>query len=245
MEKILLELGVDAEALRSPTVRYDVIQRLIRACEQHGVVLLAFGLGVDELRAVVDADTEAIDRLITIFKRSACRCARMVVPTFAWGHVYRDEAGSREVEEAVAWAHTVPWNERGPLANPWTSHRDLMGVRRTDFDLGPLLERVDPARVHRLAGGAKAASPRALPRRPALTWLLRVAADVLGLLPSDRRCFRLFVHLGKDRGWRNPELARALALTERRIRQLSAASEPALSLALGALRDPRVTPSYG
>jgi hypothetical protein len=70
--------------------------------------------------------------------------------------------------------------------------------------------------------------------------LLRVSAAVIGVLPSDRRCFRLFVHLARMAGWETVNLASALALTPRRVRQLAAEDEPDLPLALWAFDDPRL-----
>ena len=63
---------------------------------------------------------------------------------------------------------------------------------------------------------------------------------LLGVLPADRRCFRLFVHLGNARGWSTQDLAAALALTARRVRQLKASPEPMLRVALMSLADPRL-----
>jgi hypothetical protein len=67
-----------------------------------------------------------------------------------------------------------------------------------------------------------------------------MAGSVLGVLPGDRRSFRLFVHLAIARGFSKADLADALVLTQRRIRQLAAATEPQLDLGLCALADPRL-----
>ena len=102
-------------------------------------------------------------------------------------------------------------------------------------------KRIDCQALHRRIGGAVAQPqiPRSRTRRT-LNELLRVSGAVLGVLPADRKCFRLFAHLAKEQGWRNMDIALALSLTSRRIRQLLSQTEPNLHLAYSSLGDARL-----
>jgi hypothetical protein len=70
--------------------------------------------------------------------------------------------------------------------------------------------------------------------------LVRIAAGVLGMLPANRSTFRLVVHLGRALGYAVDQIAAALQLTSRRIRQLFADHEPLLEAALLHVADPRL-----
>jgi len=131
-----------------------------------------------------------------------------------------------------------------PLANPWSSHRDLMGFRVASFyDAAVWDGRIDPRLVHIRAGGR--AMPRdataslELPRRDLHT-CLRVSAAVLGVLPGSRCSMRLFAQLSRRAGQRQIDIASAALLTPRRIRQLEREPEPLLPVALRSLGDQRL-----
>ena len=117
----------------------------------------------------------------------------------------------------------------------------MLGYRNASFYSGTVLQkRIDCQALHRRIGGAVAQPqiPRSRTRRT-LNELLRVSGAVLGVLPADRKCFR-FAHLAKEQGWRNMDIALALSLTSRRIRQLLSQTEPNLHLAYSSLGDARL-----
>lgn len=244
LERVSVDLTGGQEWLTGAVFRYEVIARLSRCSRDRGVTLLAFGFGGAELRVVLEGPTEAVPNVLRGLKVGTVRAAARWGISFTSGVHVRTPVD--DLVEAVAWAHHAPveCGASGPLDSPWSSHRDLLGLRRAEFfDARPLLARVDPEAVHARCGGAPlAAGWRARPGgREDLGFLLRVAGGVLGMLPADRRCFRLFVHLGRARGWRTGELAQALALTPRRVRQLASEAEPTLSLATAALADTRLS----
>jgi hypothetical protein len=239
-ERVVVDLTGGRLGLIGAVFRYEVLDRLAKVAELHQVHLLAFGFGATELRLVLQGEAEAIGNVLKGFKVGTHKAAAR------WGLDLRGKAHERKVLverqllETVAWVHRAPM-EAGALcalASPWSSHRDALGFRKASF--------YDPAALHRLITPAQlAAHVEEIPQdwcpapKEDLDFLLRLSAAVLGLLPSDRRCFRLFVHLGKARGFSSPELARALSLTVRRVRQLASEVEPDLALALGALSDRR------
>lgn len=226
--------------LRAPMFRYDLLERVGAATKRRGATLLAFGLGKSELRLIVEGDDVDIVNLMRGVKVGTGRASAKFGVQTVWGCTDRYVVESSELESAVTWCHSVAAVD--PLASPWTSHRDLMGFRQAPFfDAATLRERVRALDVHAAAGGR--ALPKGWPpanRRESLSTLLRVAASIVGVLPADRKCFRLFVHLAKSRGWRTTECAQALALSGRRIRQLACKQEPLVTTALTALSDPRL-----
>ncbi len=159
----------------------------------------------------------------------------------------REGIASVRLFEAIRWAHVAPREVAalGPLSTPWTSHRDLLQLRRAPFYDASVLEgRLDPRELH-LACGGQPLPPGWPPppgEREALSLLLRVAGGVLGRMPADRRCFHLFVQLARVRGWHTRAIADALVLTRRRIRQITAEGVcgQKLDMALATLADPRL-----
>ncbi len=158
-----------------------------------------------------------------------------------WGAVRSFEVREPDIPLAVGWAHRAPTEGEGigVLASPWSSHRDLLGFRRAlFFDASVLEGRVNAWRVHEEIQGAELSMVTPdLSRRP-LAHLLRVAAAVLGVLPTNRRCFGLFVRLGRLAGWKVREIAEALILTERRVRQLAQGAPMAVGWVLPSLVHP-------
>ncbi len=244
-EQVRLAL-LDGEAgLRSALLRYELLERLARSARSHDVIVFAFGVAPYELRLILDGSAVDIRSVLRGVKSGTSRAARRIDVVIEWGPTERQVIAPGGLDESVAWAHSAPSlaGVPKPLASPWSSHRDLMGYRVAKFyDATVLAGRVDKTVVHRLARGGP------LPRRPApkqarpegLNTLLRLAGATLGVLPADRRCFRLFAHLAKARGYQTSAVADGLALTTRRVRQLSAESEPRLTNALRCLADPRL-----
>jgi hypothetical protein len=240
-----IELQVwGAPALRArASWRYGLLHRVARCAERNGVVLLAFGLGDGAIRLVVDGPTGRVGNVIRGIKVGTLREAAASGERILFVETVRQRVGA-DLTGAVVWAHAVPSAEAagGPLASPWTSHRDLLGFRRAAFYRPEVLfDRVVPADVHRALGGAPL--PEGWPPRqgrPSLALLLQVAAAVRGTLPADPACFATFVQLARVRGWPIPEIAAALQVTPRRVRQLAQADATLVGLAARALDDPRL-----
>lgn len=229
-----------ADALRRVGARYDLIERLTEAARVRGVSLLAFGLGDDELRVLLDGDDAQCANVVRVTKAATCRTARTAGDVIMWGAGERVTVTEDTLAHQVAFCHRVG-PAADPLASPWTSHRDLMGYRQaTFFQPVVLASRVDPLVVHALAGGGPLPARGRRTVRATLTEVLRVSAAVVGVPPGHRRSFRLFVHLGRALGWAPVELAKALVLTSRRIRQLSVGDEPLLGAALAHIADARL-----
>ena len=139
-----------------------------------------------------------------------------------------------DVTDSVTWVHRAP-AQRAPLDSPWTSHWDLCGLRQAPwFDARALGHLVD-AEVVRQRLGADPALPRPVPSA-SLPQLLWSSAHALGCLPGDRAAFAAFVQLAQSRGWRNPPLAKALCVSQRRVRQLASESKVDLAHVQRALR---------
>lgn len=243
VERVRVDLTGGHRGLVGAVFRYEVLERLAQSARGQQVTPLAFGFAADELRMVLHGEPEAVGNVVRGLKVGTIRAAGRWNLSLRSGPTVREPAP--DLVSAVVWAHRGPIEAgaAGPLASPWSSHRDLLGFRRASFyDPAPLLGRVDARRVHDRCGGDPL--PEGWPPEggfESLTTLLRIAGGVLGVLPADRRCFRLFVHLGRARGYQTCEMADALGLTRRRVRQLAAEREPELPLALVSLADPRLS----
>lgn len=233
-------IAYGAESLRRAGARYDLIERLTEAARAREVRVLAFGLGDDELRVLLEGDEAQCANVVRVTKAATCRTARSAGAVIMWAMGERAAVTEADLAEQVAFCHRVG-PSADPLASPWTSHRDLLGYRQASFyDAGVLNSRVDPVEVHALAGGGSLPARGRRTVRATLAEVLRIAAAVVGVPPGHRRSFRLFVHLGRAIGWAPIELAKALVLTSRRIRQLSVGDEPLLSVALAHIADERL-----
>ena len=244
VERVELEVESGYEGLTRNLLRYGLLERARRFCEKGNVVWLAFGVGERGVRFVLDGEAEAIAGVIKRLKIGTVRDAQQANVGLYFRPTTRTACDEASLEDAVIWAHRgAVWEGAGPLSTPWTSHRDILGYRIADFfDATLIRTRIDVERVHRRAGGRSlpCLTPEPPRMREALSVLLRVAAAVRGRDPSDRRCFRLFVHLARARGWPLASMARALVLTERRIRQLAKEAEDHLDLAMVVLADERL-----
>jgi len=224
--------------------RYELLDRIRRCGSAHAVTVLAFGFeGPRHLRCVLRGRSDRVAAAVKGVKVGTALALRHRGLDGGLGVPQRSRDAA--ALDAVVWAHRAPLQgprgPRQPLATPWSSHRDLMGCREAVFfDAKPLRGAVDPSDVDERCGGTPAPRPEPPPERWSLATLLRIAGAVLGVVPSDRRCFGLFVHLAHEVGWPTREIAAALCLTPRRVRQLAARPAPHFALARRALVDPRL-----
>jgi hypothetical protein len=233
-------VALGSEHLSRSSVRYDLLQRLADSARRRDVAILAFGLGRDEVRVVLEGAPREREAVILGMKSGTARSLASAGAVILWDDTERIEATPAILPATVAWAHTVPGVD-DPLATPWTSHRDLLGFRHARFfDAEGLRARVDPAEVHRLAGGGPLPRVRRNALGAQLDALLRVAAAVLGVSPGDRACNRLFVQLARAQGYPSGSIEDALLLGARRVRQLSQHQDPLLPVAEVHLSDQRL-----
>ncbi|MCB9674114.1 MAG: hypothetical protein H6737_03305 [Alphaproteobacteria bacterium] len=235
MELVEFSLG---GAVR-PSFRYDLLRRVRRCADARDVRFMGFALAA-RAALLLEGDPEAVVCTVQAVKAGTSRARGSGPLGSTRTYAVYDPLG------ALVALHRHP---DGPLASPWTSHRDLMGFREADFfDRSVWAGRIDPRRVHVDAGGGPL--PRGFPppleRRvwPAsaadVALCLRVSAAVLGVVPESRRALRLFSHLGRHAGYRQVDLADAVLLSTRRIRQLQREDEPLLAVAARSLRDRRL-----
>jgi hypothetical protein len=235
VKQVKLEMLLGAEEMSNHTARYALVERVSAAAADRGVLFLGFGIAGESVRLVVAGDDTAVQRMVNAVKAGTARQARNAGCFLLWSDT--EITVTADVPGAMAWAHAA--GDADPLAHPWTSLRDLLGLRRAPFydaDIVRSFLDVDALAARYAVPSAPAAPPAPGP----IGHLLRVAAAVRGVLPGDRTSFRLFVHLARAAGVANDTLARALCLTERRIRQLIAEHEPMLGPALVTLADPRL-----
>jgi hypothetical protein len=235
VERVSVDVGGN-EGLCGALFRYGVLERMSRIARSHDVGVLAWGFARGELRVILEGTPTDIATVLRGLRVGTTRAIGATGIPLTLAVPIRTPLQPWDLEAAVTWAHRAPIEGTGrdPLESPWSSHRDLLGFRMGDaVDLARLEGRVDPRRIHAALGGEALPSgwPPPLAERANLTRLLRVAAGVLGVLPADRRCFRLFVHLARHEGWQSADIAGALALTTRRVRQLGVEPEPFLGLA--------------
>ncbi len=228
--------------LRGASFRYALLERAGVLAARCGVTVLAFGFTADDARWVLRGELEAVAAWVKAMRVGTSLSASALGVDLSGQTV---APAVRPLVEAVVWAHSAPVEAGAAdvLSSPWSSHRDLLCFREAAFFDGKALRAsVDARAIHAALHGEPlpAGWPPSEFRTENLPMLLRVSGAVIGLLPADRRCFRLFAHLAKARGFQAAHVARALALTTRRVRQLFAEPEPRVSLALIALSDMRL-----
>ena len=240
------DVGLSQPRLNRSMFRYGLFERLARCAQKQEVGVVAWGVYHNDFRVVFRGREDQVRDVMRGVRVGTVRAAK------SWGVALPTRVTDRwcvpvhQEEDAVFWAHSSAREHRGdPLADPWTSHRDLMGYRRSStFSPTSPPDRGTVARVHaRLGGGPVPSMPASEELDGSCTdlcVLLKTASSVLGVLPGDRRAFRLFVQLGRHLGWPTRSLAEALCLTRRRIRQLSAEPERHLELACLYLADERM-----
>ena len=247
MECLSIRIEDQGEGLKSAMMRYDMLLRASKTMRRCGVQMLAFGLNERQIRFVLDGNMSEVVNVIRGIKVGTLRAARARGIELVWGTTHRIPlSNDLELLEGVEWAHRAAINTPGtsPLNSVWSSHRDIMGFREAPFyDATEIRKRIPIADLHENLQGRPCPSPLEQPSgrgRESLGQLLRIAGAVLGVLPADRKCFRLFAHLARLRGWRNMDIAFALSLTGRRVRQLLSQPEPKLWLATVSLADARL-----
>ena len=234
MERIEFELGPH----RGAAVHYALLARLNKALLQRDCRLLGFRID-HRVQALVEGPSGAIALAIRGTKVGTVRQLMHRGQDPYLGRTKRFVV--YDPTAALAALHRQP---DGPLSSPWTSHRDLLGFRDAPFfDRTVWAHRIDPRRVHIEAGGGPLPfgwpPDLGIPSEN-LGLELRIAAGVIGVLPANPRCFRLFAHLTRWIGAGQRATAAALMLTPRRIRQLTAQPEPLLQAAALTLADDRL-----
>lgn len=243
IEEIELHMfGADRLRARA-SWRYALLDRIAACAHRREVALLAFGLGGDALRLVVEGEPESRNNLVRGVKVGTVRQVSAVGERLLFVETLREPARGG-VHGAVVRAHRLPMlhGASGPLDSVWSSHRDLLGFRRAPFfDPAVVRRQVVPARVHEALGGG--ALPEGWPPQTGqfpLPLLLRVAAAVVGTVPADPRCYATFVQLARTHGHATADIARALAVTPRRVRQLGQVPAAMVPAAARSLADDRL-----
>ena len=189
-EKISCNLTGHILGLTGAVFRYEVLERLQRSAARRDVTVVSFGFAGNELRLVLEGQSDDIGNVLRGVKVGTTRSARKLRLRLQAGPSERTVLHRADILDAVVWTHLAPVSTgaAGPLSDPWSSHRDLMGFRHASFyDVSRLRQLVDPRVVHRLAGGQDLPQgwPPASTGREALSFLLRIAGGVLGVLTDD------------------------------------------------------------
>lgn len=224
--------------------RYAFLERAARLGQRRNLTILAFGFGLHQVGVLVEGEAGALGAWRKGLRVGTVREVKERGGELAFQDVEVQVVDPAGLEARVAALHHLPVlaGASGPLASPWSSHRDLMRLRVAPFyDRAAIADRVEVRRVHVAAGGD--ALPPGWPpegRAESLDTLLRLAAAVRGVLPADRRAFGLFTQLARARGVVQRDVAAALALSTRRVRQLQQEPDPLLHVALRCLGDARL-----
>ncbi len=219
--------------------RYAFLERVARLTRRRGVRFCGFDVS-RHVRLLLDGPERSIDIAVRAIKSGTCQVAAIRGRPLLLGTTRREEV--LHPVEALAELHrdaVEPGTD--PLNTPWSSHRDLLGYRQaTFFDADYWHEKLDPTAFHRRCGGGQLPTRVNLKKRPDLDLTLRVASAVLGRAPGDRRAFGLFCQLARLNGVQQIDVARAVLLSPRRIRQLQQGELPQLRTAALALSDRRL-----
>ncbi|MGC6492262.1 MAG: hypothetical protein ACON5B_05415 [Myxococcota bacterium] len=220
--------------------RFALLHRIKRALGRRNLPWLAFGIGDDEIRLVIECSSpDAMDAYNRVFRAGESR----VLNQNTEGRVmtWCDElTQTDDLLEAVQWAHAVALPAHAPPhTTPWSSYRDLMGLRFAGF-FNPEVTRARLDTRELEFGGHHPSIGQPATRRPGLQTILVQVAHVLGVSNHDRRAFGLFAQVGRRLGFRPKMLADALLLTTRRIRQLNARPHPHLHDAMTVIEQARV-----
>jgi hypothetical protein len=232
-----VEIELSGALWPTPSDRYEILSRVSRILRGAGVTWYGFSLYAGRLRLVVEGDVAPLTVALNHIAGGTLRAAR------ALGRIGRVEHRRREVDDlfsALVLLHRAP-GPLDPLCYPWTSYRDLLGFRYANFfDPSPALARVDVERLRIACGGGPIDEAPA--REPAVQQdlLYPLSASIQGVVPADRKCFRLYAHLSRVCGVPTDRTARTLGLTPRRVSQMLAEPEPLLPIGLRAASDRRL-----
>lgn len=203
--------------------RLGLLASICRMVHRRGGRLVAFGMG-DDLRLVLAAmpiDGFARAVRIAIGRRGGRSSGHAV-------HV------ARTAHIAAVWAHRQV--DGAPLAAPWTSHRDLLGYRRSGW------VRPWPAaragRLHADLGGG--VLPGTAPSSSTAAIRRRAAAATLGRELGDPSTFALVARMGRAQGLSLSEAAAESTLSRRRVAQLGRHRGRLVGAGLTATGDPRL-----
>lgn len=227
-------VGFDVAGELDTADRYGLLARMRDSGARRGVQLRGFALG-STVQLLLDGPRAEVGRAVAVTKMGTVQAAGYRGRSLTLGPTRR-----RPVARPASALVALHRGAGCPLANPWTSHRDLLGLRIAPF-FDAAQWRIDPRWVHVEAGGRALPVREARERRP-LAELLDTAGAVLGVLPADRTCFGLFVHLASRLGWTQKPIASALMVTPRRVRQLKRQPTRGLQAALLSVADERLGP---
>jgi len=206
-----------------------------RNSQKYRVRIIAFGLGNDSFRWLLSGAPQDITEVLRGFKVGTARRSAGRVRLSAWE---RKTIVASELPQRIGWVHGATWGaaDDSDGVNPWSSELDRLGYRCAYF--------FDPIPLRALLGESLEETTRQMPADLgdgySLRFLMRLAGAVVGRLPGHHKTFRLFVHLARFFGWQYSEIARALGLTVRRVRQLDEGCEPLLWTGLWGLLVPRL-----
>lgn len=212
--------------------RYALLDRVWRKCGDHAVGFRGFSLA-REASFLLDGSCDAVAWVLRKVRLGNAR-------DHGSGALLR--ARRYAVYDAFEALVELHGSHPDPLADPWSSHRDLMGFRKAWFFDSSAWARPDSQRLHvRLNAGP-------VPRKPGVPDLVpddlrlctRIAAAVLGRLPGHRSSYRLTVQMARAGGLRQKDVAEGLLLSPRYVRILERQPEPLLHRALCCLGDPRL-----
>jgi hypothetical protein len=204
---------------------------ILRSAARCGVRLLGFGCGQSTIRIVGDGNRSSFRNqqrgLKVGVRHLAKRCG---VDGLRWTDTVVRHHPDKELPQWVDWAHAVVdiTVDEAMRNRPCTSYWDYHGLRCHHL--------FDPVANLVVRSGAVSPTTDVVFPQPTLHYILSVSSFVLGFRDADPKSFALFVALAKQYGYTHRELAKALCLTERRIRQLTQVNSPNVRTAYRFLR---------
>lgn len=239
MHRTHLGWAGDRDALRSAPFRYALLDRIARAARRRAGRLVAFGIDDNGLRLVLDATPCGVEAIVHGVRSGTSRTLAGRRASLVWTGADTAIVRLGTTLDAIAWAHGA--QHRDPLLDPWTSHRDWLGLRRAPFFDPDVRAFHDPRDVAIACGSAPpVVEPIRVPPRTSPVRLMKVAGAVHGRLSADRRCFGLYTHLARAAGRPAHAIADDLQLSRRRIHQMLQETEPLLPAAAAHLVEPRL-----
>jgi len=239
MHRTILPWAGERHALASAPFRYALLDRIARAARRRAGRLVAFSLSDEGIRLVLDATPMGVQAIVHAVRSGTARTRHARDAGLLWGAPTCEVVALGHTLEAIAWAHRAALAD--PLTDPWTSHRDWLGLREAPFFDADVRAFHDPAEVAIACGSAPPVVERAIvPPRTSPVRLMKVAGAVHGRLAADRRCFGVYSHLARAAGRSPRAIADDLQLTRRRIHQLLQDPEPLLPAAIAHLAEPRL-----